>query len=293
MKKVNGSILLLIGAFIWGSTFVAQSKGMDYIGPHTYNAARFLVGTLVLTPVSLYFCKKEKVTNVNYKQCIKHSIIVGLIIGIPEIIASATQQIGISGTSAAKAGFITALYIVFVPLLGLFFKKKVPWNCWLAVIIALIGFYFLSFTEVNTINQYDLYLVVCAIFFSVQILAVDLLAKDCISVIVTQMMFLVCAIVSIFLMFLLETPSWQQIIDCAGPILYAGVLSCGLGYTFQIIGQKDTNPTVASLIMSLESVFSAISGYIILNNVLSHRELFGCLLIFSGVILSQLPQKKT
>jgi len=292
MKFSKGSILLLIASVIWGSTFVAQSKGMDYIGPYTYNTARFFLGSLVLIPACFYFAEKKKNEVKDYSAYIKKSIILGLLIGLPEGLASTLQQIGIVGTSAAKAGFITALYIVIVPLLGLFFKQKVSRNCWIAVFIALVGFYLLSVTESFTINNYDLCLVGCAFTFSIQILGIDYAAKDCNPVIITSMMFLTSAIMSLILTMLFETPTIAQIKDCAGPILYAGILSCGIAYTFQSLGQKDTEPAVASLLMSLESVFAAITGFIFLHNRFTLREFLGCILIFAAVILSQLPDKK-
>lgn len=292
MKNAKGSLILLLASIIWGSTFVAQSKGMDYIGPLTYCTSRFILGFLVLTPASIISLKKEKPMVKDYKGYVRNTILIGLLIGIPEGLASILQQIGLVGTTASKAGFITALYIVIVPLLGLFFKKKVPIAGWVAVFVALAGFYLLSVTESFTINSYDICLVGCAILFSIQILGIDMLAKNCNSILFTQMMFGCCFLISLVLMLIFEKPNLQSILDCAWPILYAGVFSCGLAYSFQTIGQKSTNPTLASLIMSLESVFAAISGFLFLNDSLTGRELLGCIMIFSGVILSQITDLK-
>lgn len=292
MKMSKGSWLLLFASMIWGSTFVAQSKGMDYIGPFTYNTARFFLGFLVLAPIGFIIAYKKKAKNQLSAQVIQKSVVMGLIIGIPLALASSLQQVGIVYTTAAKAGFITALYIVIVPLLGLFFHKKVSFNCWIAVLIAIIGFYFLSVTDQFTINGADLCLVGCAFLFSIQILGIDYAAKDCDPIIITAMMFFTSALISLVLTVLFETFTFQQLVDCAGPIAYAGILSCGIAYTLQTVGQRDTEPTVASLLMSLESVFAAITGYLVLHNTFTFREFWGCVLIFAGVILSQIPSKK-
>jgi len=287
MKALRGSILLLLATFIWGSTFVAQSKGMDYIGPYTYNAARFTVGFLVLIPFSISSVRKHQKDVPDKKEYVTRSIKAGLLIGIPLIVASTFQQVAIVYSSAAKAGFITAMYIIFVPILGKLLKKPVDGSIWICVLISMTGFYLLSFDSSFTLNIYDLLLLLCALSFAVEILGIDMLNDTYNDVMVSCMMFFTCSVVSIVLAPIFETIVIKDVIRCYIPILYAGVLSCGVAYTFQVMGQKDLDPSIASLLMSLESVFATITGYVVLKETLIIREALGCLLIFTSVILSQ------
>ena len=291
MNHLKGNLYLLLTSLIWGTAFVAQSVGMDYVGPFTFNCVRSFIGGFVLIP-AIFLLKKlhfvESTPSSNNKMLIIGGICCGIALGI----ASTLQQIGIKYTTTGKAGFITALYIVIVPIIGIFFKKKPPLKIWISVGIALLGMYLLCITEKFTIGTGDIYVLICAFAFSIQILFVDYFAPLVDGVKLSCIQFFVASFISGIGMILFETPSFSSILSAAMPILYTGILSCGVGYTLQIIGQKYTSPTEASLIMSLESVFSLLGGWIILHEVLSNKELVGCVLVFVAIIFTQLPSKK-
>ena len=293
MKSLNikNSLILLLTATIWGSAFVAQSVGMDYVGPFTFTAVRSIIGGLVLIPYILVkknFAKSDNSPNEN-----NHTLIlVGLCCGVFLFIASSFQQIGIQYTSVGRAGFITACYIIIVPIISLIlFKKKSDYKLWLAVLLSLVGLYLLCITDEFSIGKGDLLVFICAIFFSLHILVIDHFSPrvDCVKMSCIQ--FFVCGIISIIPAIFIEEISVNLLLDAWAPILYAGVLSSGVAYTLQIVGQKNMNPTVASLILSLESCISVIAGFIVLNQTLSSREIFGCLLMFGAIILAQLPSR--
>ena len=292
-KKLQGTMMLLLTALIWGSSFVAQRAGMEYIGPFTFNGIRSLIGGLVLIPVIFLFSKekKEELTEDEKKAGKKTLLLGGILCGIVLFAASSLQQIGMVYTTAGKAGFITALYIVLVPILGVFIRKKVKPIVWLCVILAVAGLYLLCMTDGLSLGRGDLLVLLCAFAFSIHILVIDYFAPRTDGVALSCIQFFVCGILSLFPMFLAETPVWFAILDCWIPILYAGVLSCGVAYTLQILAQKHTDPTVASLLLSLESVFAAIAGAIILHEQLAPRELAGCVLMFAAIIIAQLPSK--
>lgn len=292
-KKLQGTMMLLLTALIWGSSFVAQRAGMEYIGPFTFNGIRSLIGGLVLIPVIFLFSKEKnaELTEAEKKAGKKTLLLGGILCGIVLFAASSLQQIGMVYTTAGKAGFITALYIVLVPILGVFIRKKVKPIVWLCVILAVAGLYLLCMTDGLSLGQGDLLVLLCAFAFSIHILVIDYFAPRTDGVALSCIQFFVCGILSLFPMFLAETPVWFAILDCWIPILYAGVLSCGVAYTLQILAQKHTDPTVASLLLSLESVFAAIAGAIILHEQLAPRELAGCVLMFAAIIIAQLPSK--
>lgn len=292
--RAKNALMLVMTAFIWGTAFVAQSMGMDYLGPFTFNGVRSLIGGIALLPCILLLQKWNreetgaKVQNGNRKDLILGGTACGLLI----FGASSLQQLGIQYTTAGKAGFITAFYIVIVPVLGIFLKKRIGWKVWLAVVIALAGLYFLCITESFTIGKGDALIFLCALVFSLHILVIDYFAPRADGVKMSCIQFFVCGIVSLPFMFLLETPTIAGILAGGVPLLYAGVLSCGVAYTLQIIGQKNVNPAVASLILSLESCFSVLAGWLVLGENLSARETVGCILMFAAIILAQLPDKK-
>lgn len=290
--QIRNSLLLLITAVIWGNAFVAQSVGMDYVGPFTFNCVRSLIGGLVLIPC-IYFLsgREEKIIMGRTKKIEDKKMLVlgGICCGAALTAGSSFQQYGILHTSVGKAGFITAFYIIIVPILGLFLKKKCGSFVWIGVIIALAGLYFLCITESFTIGRGDIYVFICAIMFSIHILVVDYFTQIVDGVKMSCIQFLVCGIICGVLMLIFEQPSMSQLISAWQPLLYAGVLSCGVGYTLQIVGQKGMNPTVASLILSLESVISVIAGFLILHQKLSGREILGCVLMFIAIVLAQIP----
>ena len=291
--RPKNAFMLILTAFIWGTAFVAQSVGMDYLGPFTFNGVRSLIGGVALIPCIWILQKlNDKSDPVTEERNRKDLLIGGISCGVLLFAASSLQQVGIQYTTAGKAGFITAFYIVFVPVLGIFLGKKTGWKVWTAVILALAGLYFLCITEKFTIGKGDIFLFACAMVFSLHILVIDYFSPKVEGVKMSCVQFLVCGIISLPFMFLLETPRMGAIVDAAWPLLYAGVLSCGVAYTLQIIGQKNVNPAIASLILSLESCFSVLAGWVILGEKLSVRESIGCILMFAAIILAQLPDKK-
>lgn len=293
-KRNTGNILLIITALIWGSAFVAQSAGMKYVGPFTYGMARNIIGFAVLIPVVTGFRKakekKEPLPMAEKKALNKNSFIGGIFCGLVLTVASSFQQVGISMTTAGKAGFITALYIIIVPVFGIFLKRRAPKIIWLCVIIAVSGFYLLCIKEGFTVSTGDLLCLACAFCFSIHIMVIDHFASgNTDPVMISCIQFLVAGLISAVPAFAFETPTLQAMWKANITILYAGVLSSGVAYTLQIIAQRDTSPSVATLLMSLESVFAALFGWLILHESLSGKELLGCALVFLAVILAQIP----
>ena len=285
--------MLVLTAFIWGTAFVAQSVGMDYLGPFTFNGVRSLIGGAALLPCIWLFQKgKGKATEKPSRGARKELIAGGIACGLLLFAASSLQQIGIQYTTAGKAGFITAFYIVIVPVLAIFLHKKISGKVWGAVAIALAGLYFLCITEKFAVGKGDILIFLCALVFSIHILVIDYFSPKVDGVKMSCIQFFVCGIVSLPPMFFTETPKIGAIVEGWAPLLYAGVLSCGVAYTLQIIGQKNVNPAVASLILSLESCFSVLAGWMVLGEKLSMRESVGCVLMFGAIILAQLPDRK-
>jgi drug/metabolite transporter (DMT)-like permease len=292
MKKVKSNLLLILTAFIWGNAFVAQSVGMDYIGPWTFTCLRSFIGgftVLLLMPI----LDKIRGPHPDAKSYSKKTLwITGIICGIVLGASSVAQQIGIQYTSVGKAGFLTALYIIFVPLLGILIGKKTRKLLWVCVGISLVGFYFLSMTASLEMGKGDLLILFCAVGFAVHIMVIDHYSSQVDGVRLSCIQFFVEGLFCLVPMIAFEHPDMTSILAAWAPILYAGVMSSGLGYTFQILGQKDADPTAASMLLSLESVFSALAGLVILHQVMSIREICGCVLIFTAILLAQLPSKK-
>jgi len=296
-----GSGILLLTAFIWGMAFVAQSTGMDHIEPFTMNCSRSVLGGLTLLPVIIWQRMRtrralevtgKKTKPEAEKECLRYTVIGGICCGVILAVASALQQIGICYTTVGKAGFITTLYIVMVPLAGIFWKKRVAGRVWVSVALAALGMYLLCMNESFTVNPGDLYVFGCAIAFTGHILVIDYFSPKADCVAMSCIQFFTCAMVSGIGMVLFEEPTWANVRAAAVPILYAGIMSSGVAYTLQIVGQKRTEPVVASLIMSLESVFAVLGGWLLLNQKLSGKELLGCAVVFAGIILVQLPERK-
>lgn len=291
-KKMYNGFLLGLTALIWGAAFVAQSVGLDYVGPFTFLAVRTLLGGMVLIPVIYSLDKKKKETRQieNPTQEKKTLLFGGVLCGIILTIASSLQQLGIKDTSAGKAGFITALYIVIVPIMGIFLGKKVGLKIWISVILAMVGIYLLSITGGTSIGKGDGFVFLGAVLFSVHILVIDYFSPKVDGVKMSCIQFFVCGFLCSIPMFLMEQPKISSIIAGGIPILYAGILSCGIAYTLQIVAQKNISPMIASLILSMESVFAALSGWIILGEILSPREIAGCIFVFAAIIFAQLPK---
>ncbi len=290
IKNFKGSIMLLITSIIWGTAFVAQSEGMNYVEPFTYNAMRTLLGGVVLIPIMILFRFSDKRNGKEKSSCsLKNTVIGGICCGIALFIASSFQQAGIAQTTAGKAGFVTALYIVIVPMIGIFLHKKMPLRMWLFIAIALAGFWLLCIKQDIGISSGDLLVFFGAIFFAVHITVIDYFnQKNTDGVLMSCIQFFTAGLLMLICMFIFEKPTIPNIMGAGGTILYAGILSCGVAYTLQILGQKHTNPTLATMLMSLESVFAALSGWLILGEKLSIKEFIGCVLIFAAVILAQL-----
>ncbi|WP_154826460.1 DMT family transporter [Clostridium butyricum] len=292
-SNIKGNVILMITALIWGTAFVAQSVGMDYVGPFTFITARYIVGGGFLIPCIYLLDKigKKTVKESSHKDK-KTLFVAGVLCGVALFTASCFQQIGIQYTTVGKSGFITSLYIVIVPILGILFKKKVPVKVWISVVISLVGLYLLCMKEGFSISKGDFLILICAFCFSIHILIIDKYSSIVDGVRMSCIQFFVAGFLGVILMFLFENPSITDILSAYNPILYAGIMSSGVAYTLQIMGQKYTTPVLATLIMSLESVFAVISGWIILGEVLSFKEFIGCCLVFIAIILAQLPDRK-
>lgn len=290
---LRNSLLLFLTALIWGTSFVSQAVGMDSMGPFTFTAARSLLGGLVLLPVIAFRRSREA-----EKKPIpwKITLIGGACCGLALTAAGLFQQFGIMGTTVGKSGFITALYIIFTPILGIFLKRRASLIVWIGALAAVVGMYLLCIDGSLTIGTGDLLVLICSVLFAVHILVIDHFSPLADGVMLSCIQFFVCAIVSGVLMLIFEEPSLGQLIDGAIPVLYAGVLSSGVGYTLQIVGQKGMNPTAAALILSLESVISSVAGvlayrvgFLTTDQTMTARQVAGCAVVFAAVILVQVP----
>lgn len=295
-KRIISNILLLVTALIWGSSFVAQKAG-TVLEPFTYNGIRTLVGGISLVPVILILSKVGKDKSAEAVPKDKKSLIIGgIVCGTFLAIASNLQQFGMYfDADAGKAGFITALYIMIVPILGMFLGKRVRPLVWFCVLLGACGFYLLTIAGKGvglTIEKGDLFILLCAVLFSCHILAIDHFSPKCDGVKLSCLQFFVAGGLSFIMMLVFESPSLSQILKCWFPIIYAGVFSCGIAYTLQVVAQKNAEPTAASLILSLESVFAVISGAILLGERMTGYEILGCIVIFVAVILAQLPKNE-
>lgn len=294
MKKnrVLGSILMLVAALIWGSAFVAQTVGMESIGPFTFTGIRISLGALALLPVCLIKDRFEAKKNPLQEKrpfFTKRELLYGSMMGLAFFVASNFQQYALLYTTAGKSAFITALYIVFVPLTGVFMKKKVPTFVWAGVAIAFVGLYFLSVSpEESGLNLGDILAFVGSLFFTVQIILIEKSGEETDGVKLSLLQFIVCGALSSILMFVFETPKMDEIFAATIPLLYAGLLSGGVAYTLQIISQRNLDTTVASLLMSMESVFAVLTAWLLIQEAMTPREIFGCVVMFAAIILAQL-----
>lgn len=289
--KLSSSLMLFLAALIWGFAFAFQSQGMDYMGPMTFNGTRFLIGAIVLVPVIFLFRKsgeKKKIT----KDDVKITVTGGMICGLCLFIASSLQQFGIQYTSVGKAGFLTTLYIILVPIIGIFFKKKASVMVWIGAVLSVIGMYLLCVSETMSINKGDVFAFCCAIVFAFHILSVDYFSPKTNGIVLSCIQFFTSGICAMVCAFIWEQPTVTEIVNGIIPLLYVGIMSSGVAYTLQILGQKNADPTIASLIMSLESAVSVLGGWIILGQKLSGKELLGCLLMFVAVIGVQVYDAK-
>ena len=290
-KAIRSGFLLLLAAFIWGIAFVAQSVGMEHLGPFSFGMARFFLGSIVLLPLVVFRRRQNRKKGITPAGK-KITWIAGICCGLALGVATSFQQMGLKYTTVGKAGFITTLYIIIVPILGVFLKKKVRGRVWICAGIAAVGMYLLCMSESLHIGKGDLLVFVCAILFSIHILVIDYFSPLADGVEISCIQFLIAGVFSLIMMLLFEHPQITDFTISWLPIAYAGIMSSGVAYTLQIIGQKDMDPTAASLLLSMESTFSVLAGWAILNQKLTLRELAGCVLMFIAVILVQLPEKK-
>ncbi|HHE38065.1 MAG TPA: DMT family transporter [Candidatus Cloacimonetes bacterium] len=284
-NNLNTDILLLISALIWGFAFVAQRAGMQFIGPFTYNSIRFLMGGIFLIP----FIKRKKIFQ---KSSFKINLKFGIILGIILFIGSSFQQSGIVYTTAGNAGFITGLYVIFVPILGIFISRKTGKGTWIGALLAVCGMYLLSASSKVEMNFGNFLVFISATFWAVHVLLVDNFTKKIEPLILACIQFLVCSVLCFFSMLLFEEPTFPAIQSALIPLLYGGLISVGIGFTLQVVAQKKAHPTHAAIILSLEAVFAVVGGILILSEELKIHAFIGCLLMLTGMLVSQLWQRK-
>lgn len=287
LKRYSGPLMLLLTSMVWGAAFVAQSVGLNYVGPFTLNSVRFLVAGVFLLPCIPLLRRAGFRPEASGSP--KELLLGGLVCGILLAVASSLQQLGVAHTTVSKAGFITALYVIMVPILGLFLGKKVRPLIWGCVVLSVVGLYLLCMAGPAGLGTGDILVLLCALVFSLHILAIDYFSRRVDSVKLSCIQFLICGALCAIPMLTMEHPAPGAILAAWKPILYAGILSSGVGYTLQAIAQRRTDPTVASLILCMESVFSALFGWVLLHQSLSPRELAGCGLMLGAILLAQLP----
>ena len=296
VNRIRQNVFPVLAALIWGTAFVAQSVSADFVEPFTFNAARSAVAFVFLLALSAVLRlrrRRDFASSAQARPNARRDLVLGsLCCGAALTLAANLQQKGLETTTSGKAGFITALYIVIVPVAGLLFHRRVPRAVWIGVVLAVAGLYCLCITEDFSITGGDLYILLCAFCFSAHILVIDHFTQKVDGVELSCGQFLVVTILSVIGMIATEHPSLSALIQCAGPILYVGLFSSGVAYTLQILAQKDSNPTVVSLLLSLESVFATVAGALILGDRMSGKEYFGCVLMLAAVVLAQLPERK-
>ena len=288
MEQLRKNMLPILAAFIWGTAFVAQSEGADFLPPFAFNTVRSLIAVATLLGMIWVFSRIRKTPFLPPKEQRKDLLLGGLCCGAVLTVASGLQQAGLAETDPGKAGFITALYIVLVPIAGLFLKKKAPLTVWLAVVLAVAGLYFLCIKDGFTIEHSDFLVLLCAVAFTAHILVIDHFTQKVDGMRLSCMQFAVVALLSAVVSLCGETPDWSVLPQCTIPLLYTGMMSSGIAYTLQIIAQRGANPTVVSLLMSLESVFAVLAG-LVFGDTMGGREWLGCGLMLVAVVFAQLP----
>ena len=289
-QALKTDLLMLIAAAIWGFAFVAQREGMETMGPFLFSGVRFLIGVVVLLPVIWFLSKKPQQTH-KAEVSAKKLIFAGTVAGLLLFGGISFQQVGLQYTTAGKAGFITGLYIFFVPLIGLFLGQKTGSGTWLGATIALFGLYLLSIKEDFSIAEGDLLQLICAVFFAAHVLVIGYLAKRMDTLKLSLVQYLVCGFISLFIAIAIEMISWDMIVATAIPLLYAGVMSTGIAYTLQVVAQQHAHSSHAAIILSLEGAFAVLGGWLLLDEHLPARGLLGCALMLTGMFLSQLFPK--
>lgn len=290
-KRIAANMLLLLTAAIWGFAFVAQRAGSQYVGAFTFNGVRFALGAVSLLPLIIYFDIRRKNgagDDSNSSVSFKGTIVSGVLLGTVLFVAATLQQIGIIYTTAGKASFITGLYMVLVPVIGIFLKHKIGRNSWIGVGLAVIGLYLLSVNRNFSIGYGDLLEVIGAVFWAVHILVIDNFSKKVDPLKLSSIQFATCSLLSLITALVFEPLSMDSLLNASVPILYGGLLSVGVAYTLQVVAQKDAKPSHAAIILSMESVFGAIGGALLLGEGMSLRGYIGCALILGGILVSQI-----
>lgn len=289
-NKLHSNFLLLITAAIWGFAFVFQRTGMEHIGPFTFNAARFALGTLSLLPVWWWFSYKSgrKSDSNSYNKSSITVLYYGVISGLFLFLGSTFQQVGIQYTTAGKAGFITGLYIVIVPIIGLFFKQYTRKETWIGCALALVGLYLLSVTDDLTLGYGDTLILVSALFWAGHVLVIAKFSPKVSPIALSVVQFSICALLSLIVALFTETIDKNNVLLAGESILFTGILSVGIAYTLQVVAQQDAHPAHAAIILSLEALFAAIGGWLLLNEVLSLKAQIGCTLMLTGMVISQI-----
>ena len=286
---IKSDVLLLTTAIIWGFAFVAQRVGMDYVGPFTFNGIRFAIGSLSLLPLVLISREQRAATNhILPRPGLKTILFGGIALGLSLFAGASLQQIGLVYTTAGKAGFITGLYVIIVPILGLIWKQQPGIGTWLGAFMAAIGLYLLSVTEKFTIELGDLLVLIGAFFWAAHVLIIGWLSPRINPIKLAFSQYVACSTLSLAAAAITEMVTLSSIFQAALPILYGGLLSVGIAYTLQVVAQRDAHPAHAAILLSLEAVFAAIGGWLILDEIISPRGLFGCGLMLFGMLLSQL-----
>ena len=286
-KEIRAVFILLLTAAIWGFAFVAQRVGMDHVGAFTFNGIRFALGSISLLPVIYFFDRKEKSENEELDADFKTTLKAGMIAGSVLFLAASFQQVGLIYTTAGKAGFITSLYIVLVPILGIFLKQKTHVTTWIGAITAAVGLYFLSINEDFTIQFGDLLQTIGAFFWASHILLIDRFVKNVDAIKLSSAQFATCSVLSLITAFIFEDVNLAGIVDALVPLLYGGIMSAGVAYTLQAVGQKHAKPSHAAIALSMEAVFAAIGGMLLLNETLPLRGYLGCALMLAGMLITQ------
>jgi len=283
---IKAEAYLLLTAAIWGLAFVAQRKGMEFVGPFTFNGIRFALGSFSLIPIIVYFRKKEKTEKVQKKETstFKNGIWLGLVL----FIAASLQQVGMVYTTAGNAGFITSMYVILVPVIGIFIGHKIPKQIWFGAVLALAGLYFLSVKETLSIQLGDGLVLLSALFWAIHVLAISYFAPKNNVLTLSAVQFAICSVLSLVVALFFENFSLYEIYQASIPILYGGIMSVGVAYTIQVYAQKSAPPSHAAIILSLESLFAALGGWLILSEQMDAMKIFGCFLMLAGVIISQI-----
>lgn len=290
-KSLQSDLLLLLTAIIWGFAFVAQRAGMEHVGPFTFNGVRFALGSLSLLPL-LWLRNQKTNTTVTSNLWNKQTLVAGLFAGTALFVAATFQQIGIVYTTAGKAGFITGLYVIFVPIFGIFIRQNTRVNVWIGAVIAATGLYFLSVNEQFRIEFGDALVLVSAFFFAIHILIIGKFSGKVEAIRLSIIQFAACSIFSLAMAGFTEEIILPGILDAAIPILYGGIFSVGIAYTLQVFGQRNAHPSAASIILSLESLFAVVGGWLLLSEQMTARGLFGCGLMLGGMVLAQVKWRR-